>query len=437
MKSGKQIAREIFRDTLAALDIPRVMEQKLSFDQGCLHLASGHVALREQTPVFVVAIGKASHAMVAGLRQVLPEHCAFRGVVAAPTRPQTSVPGLQYFVGGHPDPNEGSWQAAEAILDLIRPCDDHSVVFFLLSGGGSALAELPLIRGMSLQDLQAVNHALVTCGAPIEAINTVRRHLSAIKGGRLAVAAGSARKVTLAVTDVPEGKENALASGPTVPDASTIGDVNRVLREFSLQEQLPGIVRRWLEEGKMPETPKPGDAAFRNAHFQLLLGMHDLFHAAHHAAEAHGYATCCDNSTDDWPVEQAAESLLQKLQEWKRENPGQKVALVADGELSSPVTGNGIGGRNSAFVLACAEKIAGSKLTVLSAGTDGMDGNSQAAGAVADGGTLARAQAERMNPAEFFRRSDAYSFFAKLDDAIVTGASGNNLRDLRVLLSVP
>src|SRR5215831_5349815 len=127
MKSGKQIARDIFRNTLAALDIPRVMQQKLSFDQGCLRLESGHIALPEQTPVFVVAIGKASHAMVAGLRQLLPGCCAFRGVVAAPTRPQTSLPGLQYFVGGHPDPNEGSWQAAEAILELIRSCDEHSV----------------------------------------------------------------------------------------------------------------------------------------------------------------------------------------------------------------------------------------------------------------------------------------------------------------------
>ena len=437
MRSGKQIAREIFWNTLAALDIPRVMKQKLTFEEGSLLLESGRVVLPKTTPLIVVAIGKAAHAMVAGLRELLPEHCGFRGVVAAPTKPHGSVPGLQYFVGGHPDPNEGSWQAAEAILELLHTTNEHSVVFFLLSGGGSALAELPLIPEMSLQDLRTVNHALVTCGAPIEAMNTVRRHFSAIKGGRLAVAAGSATKVTLAVTDVPDGKENALASGPTIPDASTIPDVNRVLAEYSLREKLPGVVLRWLDQGQMPKTPKPGDAAFRSAHFKLLLGTHDLFHAAHHATEAHGYATCCDNSTDDWPVERAAENLLQKLGEWKAENPGQRMALIADGEVSSPVTGNGIGGRNSAFVLACAEKIAGSKVTVLSAGTDGVDGNSPAAGAVADGETLARAKAQGMDPIDYFRRSDAYSFFAKLDDAIVTGPSGNNLRDLRILLVEP
>jgi hydroxypyruvate reductase len=290
---------------------------------------------------------------------------------------------------------------------------------------------------MGLEDLQATNHALVTCGASIEAMNTVRRHLSAVKGGRLAVAAGQATKITLAVTDVPSGKEHALASGPTVPDPSTIADTNRIIKEYGLSKKFPEALVAWLDQQKMPETPKPGDPAFRNAHFQLLLGMHDLFHAAHHASEARGYVTCCDNFTDDWPVEKAAAALLQKLEEWKSENPGERVALIADGELSSPVTGNGVGGRNSAFVLCCVEKIAGRKITVLSAGTDGMDGNSPAAGAVADGGTLARAKALGLNPSTAFEQSDAYTFFAKLDDAVLTGPTGNNLRDLRILVAEP
>jgi hydroxypyruvate reductase len=165
--------------------------------------------------------------------------------------------------------------------------------------------------------------------------------------------------------------------------------------------------------------------------------MDDLFHAAHHAAEARGYLTCCDNSTDDWRVEKAADSLLSQLEDWKGSNPGQRVAVIADGELSSPVTGNGIGGRNSAFVLACLEGIAGQKITVLSAGTDGVDGNSRAAGAVADGETLAHAKALGLDPVAAFRDSDAYSFFARLDDAIMTGPTGNNLRDLRLLLAEP
>jgi hydroxypyruvate reductase len=160
-----------------------------------------------------------------------------------------------------------------------------------------------------------------------------------------------------------------------------------------------------------------------------------LFHPAHHAAEASGCVSCCDNSTDDWPVEKAAEFLLDQLEAVRRANPGHRVAVIADGEVSSPVAGNGIGGRNAAFVLACLEKIAGRKIAVLSAGTDGIDGNSPAAGAVADGESLDRARAAGMDPTDAFRRSDAYTFFAKLDDAIVTGPTGNNLRDLRILIA--
>jgi glycerate 2-kinase len=437
MTPGKQIAREIFRDTLAALDIPRVMELKLTLSGSTLVLEDAAIDLSACSSMFVVAIGKAAHAMAAGLRSFLPDSYPFRGVVAAPTKPEAPVPGLQYFVAGHPNPNGDSWRSAEAILALFRGADERSVVFFLLSGGGSALTELPIVPGMGLEDLQAANHALVTCGAPIEAMNTVRRHLSAVKGGRLALAAARAIKVTLAVTDVPVGKEHALASGPTVPDPSTISDTNRVLDQYGLRKKFPDALVRWLGAGKMPETPKPGDPAFHNAHFQILLGMHDLFHAAHHASEARGYITCCDNSTDDWPVGDAANALLKKLEEWKAENPGQRVALIADGELSSPVTGNGIGGRNSAFVLSCIEKIAGRRITVLSAGTDGLDGNSPAAGAVGDGESFARAEALCLDPSAAFQESDAYTFFAKLGDAVLTGPTGNNLRDLRILLAEP
>jgi hydroxypyruvate reductase len=268
-------------------------------------------------------------------------------------------------------------------------------------------------------------------------MNTVRRHLSAVKGGRLAVAAARATKVTLAVTDVPVGKEHALASGPTVPDPSAVGDTIRIIDQYGLRKRFPDALVRWLDEGKIPETPKPGDPAFRNAYFQVLLGMHDLFHAAHHASEARGYVTCCDNSTDDWPVAEAADALLKKLEEWRAENPSERVALIADGELSSPVRGKGIGGRNSAFVLACVEKIVGRKITVFSAGTDGMDGNSPAAGAVANGETLIRAEVLGLDPAAAFQQSDAYTFFEKLGDAVTTGPTGNNLRDLRIFLAEP
>jgi len=258
-----------------------------------------------------------------------------------------------------------------------------------------------------------------------------------VKGGRLAAAAQNATKITLAVSDVPVGKESALASGPTLPDPTTVADVKRIVAEYSLQEKFPTALQAWLDKTTMPETPKANDAVFRNSHFLLLLGMDDLFHPAHHAAEANGFIACCDNATDDWPVEKATENLLEQLEALWKTHAGHRVALIADGEVSSPVTGNGIGGRNSAFVLACVEKIAGKKIAVLSAGTDGVDGNSLAAGAVADGETLARARAMGLDHADAFRRSDAFTFFSKLEGAIVTGPTGNNLRDLRILIAEP
>jgi len=413
------------------------MARKLEISESRVTLPNATVELPTSARILIVAIGKVAHAMTAGLAALLPSGVTFRGIVSAPTPPPAPKPGLQNFVYRHPIPKAESWRSAEAVLQLLATCDQNTVVFFLLSGGGSALVERPLDSLITLEDVQAMNRALVTCGAPIDAINTVRRHVSAIKGGRLAVSAGAATKITLAVTDVPAGKEAALASGPTLPDPTTVEDVSRILAEYELNARLPVSVKTWLDSERMPETPKRDHPAFANAHFSLFLGMDDLFHAAHHATEARGYLCCCDNSTDDWPVEKAADSLLRQLDDWQQENPGDRVAIIADGEVSSPVTGTGTGGRNSAFVLACAEKIAGRNIVVLSAGTDGVDGNSPAAGAVADGETVSRARSLGLNPSEAFQQSDAYTFFSKLDDAIITGPTGNNLRDLRILLSAP
>ena len=436
MADLKSLARQIFEQTLRSIDIPGVMERKLGVSGDFLQINEASICLRDFETVIVIAAGKAAHQMLEGLARVLPSKINFQGIVSAPTAPAKPLGKIKYFAGGHPTPDQESWNAAEAVVRMLADCDSKTLVFFLLSGGGSALVELPLDRGITLRDVQQTHRALVTCGAPIEAVNTVRKHFSAVKGGRLASVAALATKITIGVSDVPAGKEWALASGPTLPDPSSCDDVRRVLEEYALHDKLPAAIRAWLAENKMPETPKPGDPAFAHSHFVLLLGLDDLFHPAHCAAEARGCITFCDNSTDDWPIERAADFLLGQLRELLKTNHDKRrVALIAGGEVSSRVTGNGVGGRNSAFVLACAKKIAGQGITVLSAGTDGIDGNSPAAGAVADGETCARAAALGLNIDQYFENSDAYSFFKRLGDDITTGPTGNNLRDLRIFIA--
>jgi glycerate 2-kinase len=431
----KKTAEHVFRHTLSAIDIPAALGRKLD-RRGSLISAGGspEIDLRGFREIVAIAFGKAALAMAQGLHEILTPEFPPDGILVVPAAPSSSLAGWKTFVGGHPLPAAESFAAGKAILERLARCDERTLVFFLISGGGSALVELPLDSGVTLADFQILHSALVGCGAPIEEINVVRKHLSATKGGRLAAAAARAMKITFAISDVPEGQETALASGPTVPDPTTVDDVERIVWEYGLLAKLPGALRGTIERRGLRETPKDGDAAFTRARFEILLREHDLMHAAHHCCEGEGFTCLVDTETDNWPLEKAAEHLLAQLEILKKENPRRRVAIFAGGEVSSPVTGDGVGGRNSAFVLACVPKIAGKKIAVLSAGTDGVDGNSPAAGAVADGETLARAAAMGMDVGDFLRRCDAHGFFARLGDAVMTGPTGNNLRDLRILL---
>ncbi|MGH9686981.1 MAG: glycerate kinase type-2 family protein [Candidatus Acidiferrales bacterium] len=431
----KETAQRIFRSTLAAIDIPATIEKKLARSCTLIDVYGARIDLAEFDEIVAIAFGKASVDMAQGLVRVIAPEIRPAGILVAPSAPPVDLLGWKVFVGGHPIPSDESFAAGRAILDQLARCDELTLIFFLISGGGSAMVEQPLDPAITLDDFRALHAALVTCGAPIEDMNAVRKHLSATKGGRLATAAPHSMKITLGVSDVPPGQESALASGPTLPDPTTVDDVIRVVAQYDLAAKVPPGIRKALDANALRETPKPGDAAFARSHFVMLLSEDELLHAARYACEAEGYICVCDGSTNDWPAEKAADYLPAKLEALAAANPGKGVAILADGELSSPVTGDGIGGRNAAFVLACVEKIGGKEITVLSAGTDGIDGNSAAAGAVADGETAARARAAGLDPRDFQRRSDSHRFFSTLGDAIVTGPTGNNLRDLRILLS--
>jgi len=308
-----------------------------------------------------------------------------------------------------------------------------SLVIFLLSGGGSSIVEKPIDREISLADLVSTYRALVHSGAPIAEINAIRKHLSAVKGGRLAKAAFPARQVSILVSDVPDKTPDALASGPTMPDSTSVEDCRRIAEKYELLEQFPTSTRELFERHLLEETPKSDDPAFSDARWWTVLSNQTAVEKACAAGERGGYFVHVDNSCDDWDYELAADYLLGKVRELRKQfSP---VCLISGGEVTVRVANGGSGGRNQQFALFCAEKIAGQDIVVLSAGTDGVDGNSPAAGAVVDGSTLERARQRGLEASAALAGFAAYPLFHALGDAIETGPTGNNLRDLRILLA--
>jgi len=254
-----------------------------------------------------------------------------------------------------------------------------------------------------------------------------------VKGGRLAQAAFPAQQVSLLVSDVPENALDALASGPTIPDSTSVEDCYRIAERHQLLPQLPDSARELFERRALEETPKSDDQAFHRSRWWTILSNEAAIEQAKTAAERAGFTVHVDNSCDDWDYQRAADYLLARLRDLRKNSA--RVALISGGEVTVKVTNGGLGGRNQQFALACAQKIAGENITVLSAGTDGVDGNSPAAGAVADGTTLLRAQSLGMDVGAAIEKFDACPFFSALGDAIEIGPTGNNLRDLRILLA--
>ncbi|HTP45118.1 MAG TPA: glycerate-2-kinase family protein, partial [Candidatus Acidoferrum sp.] len=225
----KETAVRVFRETLAAIDIQAALERKLDCDGKCIRIERKTLRFEDFSEFVAFSIGKAAFPMADALSNVLPPSYRPDGILVAPAEPPHGVPGWKSFIGGHPIPTEASFVAGRAILDRLVRCNDRTLIFFLISGGGSALVEQSLDPSVSHEDFKKLHYALVTCGAPIEEINVVRKHLSATKGGRLAAAAPRSMKLTLGVSDVPEGYESALASGPTLPDPTTVADAQEVV----------------------------------------------------------------------------------------------------------------------------------------------------------------------------------------------------------------
>jgi hydroxypyruvate reductase len=450
LRELRDAAREVFDEVLAAADARRAVLGAVEFDGERLRVGGGWFGSGgRRLKVFSVALGKAAASMASALDERLGGALA-GGVLSAPASRHPLSERWRVFEGGHPLPNEASFEAARAAFDLLKTADDCSaVVVFLVSGGGSAMLELPRDPRLTLEDMREANRALVSCGAPIAEVNAVRRALSAVKGGGLAARAPRASQATLVVSDVEAGRAYDVASGPTLRPPQDSTPVREIVERYGLASRLPAAVTRALAESDAPDvqtTTKHGARSY----CEVLLDNERACEAAAGAARARGFAVEYARDLVEQPVEEGAAALVSRLRKlYAREHAADArgVCLVSGGEFSCPVRGGGTGGRSAETALRVAFEFGRSggglktsaggpaNVVALCAGTDGVDGNSPAAGALADATTLSRARALGLDALKFLEESDAHTLFSRLGDALVTGPTGTNVRDVRILMA--
>jgi glycerate 2-kinase len=440
-------AHEMFRHALEACEVGKAFDRHLHFDGTTLirHPSAAvkpiSVPLDRYKKIFVISFGKAAMTMLEALLERLPKKIHLRGVCCAPVMPKKRNWRIRYFTGGHPLPNEDSFAAAEASLKLLKRARKDTFVFFLISGGGSAMLELPRDEKITLDDTIAFHETLIACGASITEINTVRKYFSAVKGGRLALAAPEAEKLSLLLADVPLKDLGSVASSPTLPNQSTLEDCREILARYHLLEKFPSAVRAYFEalssDVAAETTGAIADEAFKHTQFDTLLSNHDFLNAARDRAHDLGFRVIIDNTCDDWDYADASRYLIKRFHELRAEHP--RLCLLSSGEVTVQLGPQpGCGGRNQQFTLASAFDLAkyeGQPMAALSAGSDGIDGNSPAAGAIADTTTIARAREYHFDPEANLASFNTCPLFTALGDTIITGPTGNNLRDLRILLA--
>jgi hydroxypyruvate reductase len=396
---------------------------------------ASHLPPPPKGPVLVLGAGKASAAMAAAVERAWPE-VDLRGLVVTPYGHGADVRRIAVAEASHPHPDAAGEAAARRILELAQDARPDELVLCLISGGGSALMALPA-PGLTLGDKQAVNRALLRSGAAIGEINTVRKHLSAVKGGRLALAAWPAPMLTLAISDVPGDDPALIASGPTVADPTTFADALAVMDRHGLTE--PRAVIDHLRRAT-DETPKPGDERLMNTAFRLIATPMASLETAAEAARDHGVTPlilgdAIEGEARDVAAAMAAHALRIAS---GREGPRPPCVLISGGETSVTLRGRGRGGRNSEFLLALAIALGDAPgVHAIAGDTDGIDGSEDNAGAVIGDDTLARAAGLGLSPAAHLANNDAYGFFAAMGGLVITGPTRTNVNDFRAVFIEP
>ena len=434
---SKEHALEIFKEALDAANPRKCVLEHINLKGDALNIEGKEYDLTKYKSIFVIAFGKAASSMGNAIEEVLGERIT-GGIVVSNTRPHFVFSKMKFYLSSHPIPDERSIHAAREAMKLIEYAGEKDLVIFLISGGGSALLALPS-QGISIEDKRKVTELLLRAGVDTYGLNAVRKHISQMKGGGLLKKALPAQVITLILSDVVGDRLDAIASGPTVPDPTTFEDAWRVIEELRLEHRIPPQVVIHLEEGRngnIPETLKREE--FDSDMVQTVIVGNNLksLIAAERKAGELGYNTILLSSQIKGESREVAKVIAAIAFDIERfDIPVKKPAcLIFGGETTVTVTGDGKGGRNTETSLTFSMEIMGHKILGLFCGTDGIDGPTDAAGAICDGLTRLRARKIKLSARESLIQNDSYSFFEKLGDLIKTGPTGTNVMDIGVVI---
>ena len=439
-QKARALALRSLESAINAVNPKQIIKSKLLLKNLTLHVNGYSIDLKKFKNIYVIGGGKASGSMAEALEQVLGNRIT-NGLVNVPRSSKNKTDIIKLHEASHPIPDEAGVEGTRRMLKIAEQAKEDDLVICLISGGGSSL--MPLPRGkISIADKKEITNVLLKCGATINEINTVRKHISDFKGGWLAKKAYPSSILNLILSDVVGDPLDFIASGPTVPDSTTFSDAIKVLKKYRLWSKAPASIRKVLsdgEKGLIPETPKANDEAFKRV-YNVVVGNNRLASlTAQKYLKSEGLNTLLLTSTLEGEARHVGIMLASIVHEVSVSgNPVPKPAgIIAGGETTVTVTGKGLGGRNQEIALAAAQKLNDMNgVVVASLSTDGVDGPTDAAGAIADGKTLVRAAKMGLTPEEYLAENDSYHFFSKLGDLIFTGPTGTNVNDVSVIVAL-
>ncbi len=438
LKQQRRDARVIFEAGLIASDPELLIGRRLQLDGQILHAGERLYNLADHGDLYVVGAGKATARMAVAVEALLGERIA-GGIVIVKPGHSVLLKKLEVAEAGHPIPDQAGINGTETIIRLLGRTQKTDLILCLISGGASALMAGP-VAGLSLHDKQQTTQALLNCGARIQEVNAIRKHISRVKGGRLAELAYPSTVLSLILSDVIDDSIDNIGSGPTAPDSSTFADCLSIIDRYGVGKIIPVAVRSLLEKGAAEEivdTPKAGDPIFQKVQ-NLIVGNNQLaLVAAKEKAEALGYNTLVLSSSIEGEARKVAiDHAAMARDVLSGSSPIHPPAcIISGGETTVAIQGDGLGGRNQEFALAAAIEIDGLKgVVVLSGGTDGTDGPTDAAGGIVDGTTVQRARDKGLDARSYLERNDSYPFLKTVGDLLITGPTLTNVMDLRLVL---